>query len=587
MRNKVLVTAAQESVIHECHHSWARLIREDGMNAFVYLIPGAIAITGSLIAAYLAGGEHITSIAVALASGVIVAGAVYGLVRQHLLIPIANLCTLFGHLTRSGNLAERAFEGAGPVGECGRQFNLFISTFQGIIGKVIFDAQRVASTAETLGAHAAQTAAGSSQQRIASNHLTTAIDQMIESVKIMAGHAESTSENAQEAHRLSREGTQIVTEASAAISRTNQSVAESARVITELGQRTETISGIIKVIREIADQTNLLALNAAIEAARAGEQGRGFAVVADEVRKLAERTSSATNEIGEMIKAIQLEARAAVEATIQGRDQASAGAELADKAAESLSRIDLGAQETMVKVDSIASAVMEQGREADKVKGHVQDIMAMVERNSEGASQTLSEAERLNSLAANLHEISNVFLLGPAGEAAMQIHQRMPDLVTSAAKEAGRLLEQAVASGQISEEKLFEREYRPIPNTRPQKYSSSFDSLTDKIMPALQERILANDQALVLACLVDENGYLPTHNKRYNQPLTGDYDTDLVNNRSKRIFDDPVGKRCGAHQLPFLVQTYRRDTGEVMHDISAPVFVNGRQWGGFRIGYRA
>ncbi len=80
---------------------------------------------------------------------------------------------------------------------------------------------------------------------------------------------------------------------------------------------------------------------------------------------------------------------------------------------------------------------------------------------------------------------------------------------------------------------------------------------------------------------------MPTHNKRFSLPLTGDYDKDFVGNRSKRVFDDPVGKQCGKHEMPFLIQTYRRDTGEIMHDISAPVYVNGRHWGGFRIGYRA
>ena len=87
-----------------------------------------------------------------------------------------------------------------------------------------------------------------------------------------------------------------------------------------------------------------------------------------------------------------------------------------------------------------------------------------------------------------------------------------------------------------------------------------------------------------IAC--DQGGYVPTHNRKFSQPLTGDEKVDFVNNRTKRMFDDPVGKRCGDHTQPFLLQTYRRDTGEIMHDISAPVMVKGRHWGGFRIGYK-
>jgi len=92
---------------------------------------------------------------------------------------------------------------------------------------------------------------------------------------------------------------------------------------------------------------------------------------------------------------------------------------------------------------------------------------------------------------------------------------------------------------------------------------------------------------LAYAGAVDNNGYFPTHNKKFSQPLTGDYDTDLVNNRTKRIFSDRTGKRCGANTKPFLLQTYKRDTGEVMHDLSVPIYVNGKHWGGFRVGYRS
>jgi methyl-accepting chemotaxis protein len=106
------------------------------------------------------------------------------------------------------------------------------------------------------------------------------------------------------------------------------------------------------------------------------------------------------------------------------------------------------------------------------------------------------------------------------------------------------------------------------------------------LLDPIQEPLLASNPNLVYAIATDENGYVPTHNKQFRQPLTGDVDKDLAGNRTKRIFDDPTGRRCGAHTRKLLVQTYKRDTGEVMHDLSVPVFVNGRHWGGFRVGYR-
>ena len=192
----------------------------------------------------------------------------------------------------------------------------------------------------------------------------------------------------------------------------------------------------------------------------------------------------------------------------------------------------------------------------------------------------------LDSLAVNLKEISTVFKLGQRGENAMAIHARMPALVQQAAKEAGRILEDAVNGGRIKLDELFDQNYVPIPNTKPQKYHTRFDALTDKLMPALQERMLEGNKEVVYAIGADVNGYVPTHNNRYCQPLTGNEKVDFVNNRTKRIFNDPVGKKCGSHEQPFLLQTYRRDTGEIMHDISAPVYVMGRHWGGFRMGYR-
>lgn len=241
----------------------------------------------------------------------------------------------------------------------------------------------------------------------------------------------------------------------------------------------------------------------------------------------------------------------------------------------------------MDKVASIATAISSQSREAEAVAGHVGNILAMVERNRAGAAETLEEAKQLGSLAENLEDISRVFQLGEAGENAKRLHQAMPERVCKAARQIGEALERALAGGQISEEALFCQDYQPIPNTHPQKFTSRYDSLTDRLFPAIQEPILQQSPAIVIAAAMERGCYLPTHNQHCAQPPTGDYQRDLLRSRSKRIYDDPVSKRSATHNRPYLMQTYRRDTGEVMHDISAPITVNGRQWGGFRIAYKA
>ena len=156
-------------------------------------------------------------------------------------------------------------------------------------------------------------------------------------------------------------------------------------------------------------------------------------------------------------------------------------------------------------------------------------------------------------------------------------------LVQTGAKSMERILAEALASGQLSQEQLFDEKYLPIPGTNPQKYHSQFDRFTDGAVLSLEDEFLRDDQ-VVFAVLVDRNGYLPTHNSKYSAPLTGDLEKDK-NNRTKRLFNDEVGLAAARNRQPFLKQVYQRDTGETMWDLSAPVFVAGKHWGSFRIGF--
>jgi len=166
-------------------------------------------------------------------------------------------------------------------------------------------------------------------------------------------------------------------------------------------------------------------------------------------------------------------------------------------------------------------------------------------------------------------------------------HACMLRTARSASRAVEQVFEQALRDRKITDSALFDRSYQPIPDTNPLKHKSRFDDFTDQVLPAIQDPILELNPEVAYAGAVDNNGYFPTHNRRYAKPLTGDYQVDLVNNRTKRIFSDRTGSRCGSNTEPFLLQTYKRDTGEVMHDVSVPIYVNGRHWGGFRMGYKA
>ena len=355
-------------------------------------------------------------------------------------------------------------------------------------------------------------------------------------------------------------------------------ISDTSEHLHKLQDRIGNIVAILNTINQLADQTNMLALNAAIEAARAGDQGRGFAVVADEVRDLAKRTTEATQGIEDVIKEINIGSENAVKAM---SDVATQGADIAQS-------IDQVVDSMQVSAENAVIAAQAMNNVRDTVHSH------------SNSNSTINEAVNLlhtsvSGIEHDLHEVSE-----KAAQVSLQTegifrylanfdvqdrNARVREVAITAAAAIADNFEQALKSGRISESQLFDSQYQPIANTDPIKYSTQFDKFTDEILPSIQEPILQQHDFIVYAGAVDRNGYFPTHNKKFSQPLTGNKDIDLVNNRTKRIFNDPTGKRCGANQEKFLLQTYKRDTGEVMHDLSAPIFVRGKHWGNIRIGY--
>jgi methyl-accepting chemotaxis protein len=199
---------------------------------------------------------------------------------------------------------------------------------------------------------------------------------------------------------------------------------KSAETVKELGKSSDQIGEIVSVIDDIADQTNLLALNAAIEAARAGEQGRGFAVVADEVRKLAERTTKATKEIAQMIKKIQTDTEGAVESMEQGTKEVESGIYLADKAGESLKDIVSISQKVTDMVSQIAVASEQQSSASEQISKNVEAISAVTSETASGTQQVARAAEDLNRLTENLQELVGQFKVAGGLRASGHEHRQ-------------------------------------------------------------------------------------------------------------------------------------------------------------------
>lgn len=182
------------------------------------------------------------------------------------------------------------------------------------------------------------------------------------------------------------------------------------------------------------------------------------------------------------------------------------------------------------------------------------------------------EVQQLATSAASLMEaaeVTNAILVNSAEDS---YHQTFYNIASDAAKRISTAFEQAIASNKINTGKLFDRRYVEIPNTNPQKYSTLYHKLADQLLPGIQEPALKSNNAIIYVIATDPNGYVPTHNSQFAKPPTGNFDIDLVSSRSKRLFNDRTGIRCGAHTEKMLLQTYKRDTGEIMHDLSVPIF---------------
>jgi methyl-accepting chemotaxis protein len=342
-----------------------------------------------------------------------------------------------------------ASERSDEIGTLQKGFDKFVDSVKETLQLVSQASDAVASASSEISSSTEEMAAGTQEQSNQSAEVSRAVEEMTKTIVETSKNAVQTADTAKRAKAAAEQGGKVVEETVAGMNRIAAVVKQSADTVKALGKSSDQIGEIISVIDDIADQTNLLALNAAIEAARAGEQGRGFAVVADEVRKLAERTTKATKEIASMIKMIQNDTKGAVASMTEGTKQVDEGIKLAERAGVSLKEIVDVSETVTDMIAQIATASEQQSSASEQISKNVEAITAVTGQTANGTQQIARAAEDLNSLTENLQQMLRKFRLSEKEKFSNltptpgMISRLKPTKSKIGVRENGKLVEQA------------------------------------------------------------------------------------------------------------------------------------------------
>ncbi|WP_166261900.1 methyl-accepting chemotaxis protein [Marinobacter salicampi] len=341
----------------------------------------------------------------------LVAIAIGVLVGRSVTVPLNRVSNLMqGIAAGEGDLRQRLpAEGNDELAELGRRFNAFVIKIQDTIREVGATTEQVASAAEELSRVATETRQSVQVQGSETDQIAAAINEMAATVQQIAANANEVEGAASDADRLAREGGATITNAQASVNKLSEEIASTAKSIDALAAKSDDIQQVLDVIHAVTDQTNLLALNAAIEAARAGEHGRGFAVVADEVRQLARRSAESATQIRDMIDGFVTETRSAVERMKGSRSRSDETVERINHATDALRTIERSVGTIHEQVTQIATAAEQQGQVSEEINQSVVRIVDAGQQSDTGVTQTNDASLELARLGENLRHLVTRF----------------------------------------------------------------------------------------------------------------------------------------------------------------------------------
>ena len=402
---------------------------------------------------------------------------------------------------------------------------------------------------------------------------------------------DSAGASAGQARAILSESSEIIADTLASTADKMQALAKG--VFSTTGSITKARETISKVqqnsaaIQAIAFETRLIALNAGVEAARAGAAGHGFTVISNAIRSLADQVASFSNQNHAVLVELHALLEGLDQSTRVNAATAQAAMDESKNAAGTSQRLQAlvaSVEELTATIDAMSGPVRQNIENGHEVRENLRSLVTLTKAAEERLVQARDRAE-------TILEIGEDFMVFVAESGVDTPDTAILDICRDAAGQVAALFEEAVRSGQIRMDDLFDEAYRPVPGSNPQQVTTRFTAFTDEVLPAIQEPVLKRDPRIVFCAAVDRNGYLPTHNKIYSQPQGSDPVWNAANCRNRRIFNDRTGLAAGRNRRKFLLQTYRRDMGNgnyvLMKDASVPIRVDGKHWGGLRIGFKA
>src|SRR5574340_265626 len=496
--------------------------------------------------------------------------------RRGLAMPVASMIEALSE--KEGGVTDVshdvATDGAGEMRLLQENYNRFLQRLREVLDELRRMSVSIAREAAVVKKWVAETTTSAQRQGQLAETVFTASEEATKAIEEVSSHAHVISQTTAGNLSNARESLGELLAVGSRIETISTTLGGFAQTVDTLAQRSITIRQMVGLIKDISDQTNMLALNAAIEAARAGEAGRGFAVVADEVRKLADRVKIASDDISSNIDGMLELVSSTQGATRRIADDMGQTRAAVNKSCGSFESMVQDFGRTAGQLQEIASAIEELSATNGQTHDNVKEVHDLSEAVAAKMDMSRKATEGLFQATERVQELASRFRIGRgAFEDIMDRTRAFRDAVQAR-------LEDMHARGVD----VFDQNYRAVPGTNPQKYLTDYVEYFERELQQLYDDMVEATPGGAYALALDVKGYAAIHNSQFSKALTGDYEKDLAGKRARRMFaaDYFQGPRSGA---PFVLNTYLRDTGEVLCELSLPVRVAGRMWGNARVGF--